>query len=137
MSEPSLTDESLALRVHMMPRMANYLGTIFGGTILSLIDQAGFHQALRHGRHRWVTAAVDAVVFHDPVYIGDIVTLYTRTIRTGRSSLQVEVRVVATRVDTGDNVDVTDARLTMVAVEASGAPIPWSSPPTASRHMTS
>ena len=117
--------------------MANYLGTIFGGTILSLIDQAGFHQALRHGRHRWVTAAVDAVVFHDPVYIGDIVTLYTRTIRTGRSSLQVEVRVVATRVDTGDNVDVTDARLTMVAVEASGAPIPWSSPPTASRHMTS
>jgi acyl-CoA thioesterase YciA len=136
MSDPTLTEESLALRVHMMPHMANYLGTIFGGTILSLIDQAGFHQALRHGRHRWVTAAVDAVVFHDPVYIGDIVTLYTRTVRTGRTSLQVQVRVVATRVETGENVDVTDATLTMVAVEASGRPIPWSSPPTAGRHLT-
>ncbi|MCH2138041.1 MAG: acyl-CoA thioesterase [Phycisphaerales bacterium] len=125
------TEEHLALRVHMMPRHANWLGTVFGGTILSLIDQAGFHEATEHGRHRWVTASMDAVDFSAPVYIGDMVTLYTRTVSSGTSSVTVGVRVVASRVQTGEDVEVTTAQLTMVSVDPSGKPLPFSTPPTA------
>ncbi len=77
------TERNLALRVHMMPKDANWLGTIFGGTILSLVDQAGFHQALRHGRHRWVTASIDTVNFMAPVQVGDTVTLFSSTRQVG------------------------------------------------------
>jgi acyl-CoA thioesterase YciA len=124
-------EEHLALRVHMMPKHANWLGTIFGGTILSLVDQAGFHEAQLHGRHRWVTASMDTVDFQQPVHIGDMVTLFTKSVGTGTSSVKVEVRVVATRVQTGEEVQVTTAVLTMVAVGPSGSPIPFNSPPTA------
>jgi len=125
------TEEHLALRVHMMPKHANWLGTIFGGTILSLVDQAGFHEAQLFGRHRWVTASMDTVSFQQPVHIGDMVTLYTKAVEVGTSSVKVEVRVVATRVETGDEVVVTTAALTMVAVGPDGKPIPHDSPATA------
>ena len=124
-------EEHLALRVHMMPKHANWLGTIFGGTILSLVDQAGFHEAQLLGRHRWVTASIDTVSFQQPVQIGDVVTLFTKTVEIGTSSVKVEVRVVATRVETGDEVVVTTAALTMVAVGPDGKPIPHDSPATA------
>jgi len=113
----------------MLPRDTNQYGTIFGGVILSAIDQAAFVEARRHGLHRWVTAAVDRVEFIAPVQVGDTVCLLTRTIRCGRSSVQVGVRVEAERFLSGETVLVTEAALTMVAVDASGHSIPFSSPP--------
>ena len=83
----------LALRVHMMPKDTNAFGTIFGGVILSLIDQAGFDEARQHGIHRWVTVAFDAVKFTKPVYTGDVVTLYTNPLRLGTTSIEIEVEV--------------------------------------------
>jgi len=119
-----------ALRVVMMPRDANNYGSIFGGVILSYIDQAGYIEARKHGRHRWVTASLDRVDFRAPVMMGDVVLLLTRTERTGTSSVKVEVRVEAERFTTGDTVLVTDAHMTMVAVDAAGKAIPFNSPPT-------
>ncbi len=120
----------MALRVVMMPRDANQYGTIFGGVILSYIDQAGFIEARRHGTHRWVTVSVDRVEFRAPVQIGDVVSFLTITERTGTSSVKVRIRVEAERDLTGEKVHVTEASLTMVSVDASCKPIPFSSPPT-------
>lgn len=120
---------SLALRIHAQPRDTNQYGTIFGGVILSGIDQAGFIEARKHGLHRWVTAAIDSVTFLAPVQVGDVINYQTRTAATGTSSVTVEVMVEAERFTTGDVVKVTSARLVMVAVNAAGRPIPFRSPP--------
>ena len=122
-----------ALRVVMMPRDSNQYGSIFGGVILSCIDQAGFIEARRHGVHRWVTVTVDRVEFRAPVFIGDVVSFLTCTDKTGTSSVDVRVRVEAERYATGDIAHVTEARLTMVAVNAAGRPIPFNSQPTVGR----
>lgn len=133
---PAMSDQSTlqtALRVVMMPRDTNSYGTIFGGVILSYVDQAGFIEALRHGRHRWVTASMAQVDFHAPVFTGDVVSFLTCTKRTGTTSVTVGVRVVAERYDTAEPVVVTEATLTMVAIDAAGRPIPFRSPPSAGR----
>ncbi|MCC6284364.1 MAG: acyl-CoA thioesterase [Phycisphaerales bacterium] len=123
-------ERSLALRVVTMPRETNQYGTIFGGVILSYIDQAGFVEARRHGAHRWVTASIDRVDFKAPVLLGDTVNLYATTIRTGTKSVTIQVEVVSERYAGGDAVNVTNATITMVAVDATGTPIPFRSPAT-------
>ncbi len=129
---PAASQLRLALRVATLPRDTNHYGTIFGGVILSYIDQAGFIEARTHGAHRWVTAALDKVVFQSPVHVGDIVNLYTKTIRTGTTSVTVEVQVEAERFTTGDRNPVTSAQLVMVAVNSEGKPVPYKSNPTVS-----
>jgi acyl-CoA thioesterase YciA len=127
---PPVDAPLLALRVLMMPRDTNHQGTIFGGIILAHVDQAGYVEARRHGLHRWVTASVDRVDFKAPVAVGEIVEFKTRTIRLGRSSVTVQVVVDAERLD-GRWSRVTEAQLTMVAVDAHGRSIPFreQSPP--------
>jgi acyl-CoA thioesterase YciA len=115
----------------VMPRDTNSYGTIFGGVILSLIDQAGAVEARTHGRHRWVTASIDRVDFKSPVLVGDIVNLYTTTVRMGTTSVTIKCEVEAERSGSGDTVNVTAATMTMVAVDPAGRPIPFSSHPTA------
>ena len=114
-----------ALRFMPMPRDTNVYGTIFGGVILSWIDQAGFVEARRHAKCRWVTASIERVDFRSPVNVGDLVRLLTRPRRNGTSSLEVEVKVEAERWDDGETAEVTTARLTMVAVDEHGRPFPW------------
>ena len=114
-----------ALRFMPMPRDTNVYGTIFGGVILSWIDQAGFVEARRHAKCRWVTASIERVDFRSPVKVGDLVRLLTRPHRSGKSSLEVEVRVDAERWENGETAEVTTARLTMVAVDEDGRPFPW------------
>lgn len=118
------------MRVVTLPRDTNQYGTIFGGVILSYIDQAGFVEARRHGVHRWVTAAIDRVDFKAPVGLGDVVNLYATTVRAGTTSVTVKIEVEAERYATGMPVAVTTATMTMVAVDASGKPIAFRSPPT-------
>lgn len=122
--------ETTALSVIMMPRDANGYGTIFGGIILSYIDQAGFVEARRHGVHRWVTASVDRVDFKRPVLIGDVVRFITKTTNTGCTSVEIAVTVEAERFNSGKRVVVTKAMLTMVSVDECGKPIPFDTPPT-------
>ncbi len=127
---PEFGERRLALRHVTLPKDTNHYGTIFGGVILSSIDQAGFVQARRHGAHRWVTVAMDKVVFKQPVHLGDVVSFYGRTVRMGRTSVTVLVEVEAERYASGTIVPVTEATLTMVSVDADGTPIPFTSPAT-------
>lgn len=131
MSESSI-DQTFrtSLRVVMMPRDANNYGSIFGGVIMSYIDQAGFIEARRHGVHRWVTASIERIDFTAPVHMGDVVSFQTMTEGTGTSSVKVRIRVEAERFTTGQIALVTEARMTMVAVDATGKPTPFRSAPT-------
>lgn len=120
----ALNAEHLALRVVPMPRDTNRYGTIFGGVVLSYIDQAGAVEAQRHGDFDWVTASVSRVDFRAPVGVGDIVSFFTHTTRLGRTSLDVSVEVYAERNMSQERVHVTSAALTMVAVR-NGVPTPF------------
>lgn len=114
------------IRVTMMPRDTNAHGTIFGGVILSYIDQAGAVEACRHISQKLVTVAIKEVVFHEPVRVGDLVSLYSTVTRFGRTSITVTVQVYAHRLmsDQSQDVKVTEAELTYVAIDDNGQPTP-------------
>jgi acyl-CoA thioesterase YciA len=116
-----------AIRVIMMPKDTNALGTIFGGIILSYIDQAGAVEAHRHGAGRLVTVAMREVEFHAPVFVGDLVSFWTETLRLGRTSIAVKVTVEVERRAPGEEtgrVKVTEAEVIYVRVDASNRPLP-------------
>lgn len=114
-----------AIRVIMLPRDTNERGTIFGGVILSHLDLAGAAEARKHGRHRFVTVAMNEVVFRAPVLVGDLVSYYARTVKVGRTSVTVHVDVEAARRDgSADAVPVTEATIVYVAVDEGGRPTP-------------
>ena len=80
--------EEPAIRVLMMPRDTNAQGTIFGGVILSYIDQAGAIEARRQGSNVMVTVAMDKIVFHQPVFVGDLISFWCETLRIGTTSME-------------------------------------------------
>jgi acyl-CoA thioesterase YciA len=104
-----------AIRVLMMPRDTNAHGTIFGGVILSYIDQAGAIEARRQGLQLMVTVSMDKVVFHEPVFVGDLVSFWTETLRIGNTSITTKVVVEAIRAgDPSQRVTVTEAQVVYV-----------------------
>jgi acyl-CoA thioesterase YciA len=114
-----------AIRVVMMPRDANYLGTIFGGVILSSLDLAGAVAAHQHSDRKLVTAAMHEVKFIAPVFVGDLVSFYTETTKIGNSSITVRVTVEATRaLAPHETVRVTQAEVVYVAIDEAGKPVP-------------
>ncbi len=115
-----------AIRVTMMPRDTNHHGTIFGGIILSYIDIAGGVEAVRHTGHQlFVTVAMKEVIFHEPVYVGDLVSFYADTLRVGNTSITVRVVVEAERFGSmGQVVRVTEAELVFVAINQNREKIP-------------
>ena len=113
------TKRDAAIRLTMMPRDTNAHGTVFGGIILSYIDVAGGVEAIRHTRHnRFVTVAMKEVIFHEPVFIGDLVSFYAKTLRVGNTSITIHVDVEAERFGTpGVIVKVTEAEVIFVAID--------------------
>jgi len=106
-----------AIRVLMMPHDTNAHGTIFGGVILSYIDQAGAIEARRQGGKLLVTVSMDKVVFHEPVFVGDLVSFWTETLRIGNTSITVKVKVEAIRdSDPLKRVLVTEAQVVYVNI---------------------
>ena len=104
-----------AIRVLMMPRETNAQGTIFGGVILSYLDQAGAIEARRQGSNVMVTVAMDKIVFHQPVFVGDLISFWCETLRIGTTSITVKVVVEATRYNNPlDRVLVTEAQVVYV-----------------------
>jgi acyl-CoA thioesterase YciA len=122
--EISGTERYLAIRVVMMPRDTNPLGTIFGGVLLSYIDQAGVMGALAEVRCRgWphprlVTVAMNGVEFHQPVLVGDLVSFWTRVVRIGTTSIAVHVAVETDRE--GQTLALTEAEVVYVSVDKTG-----------------
>jgi acyl-CoA thioesterase YciA len=113
------------LRVTMLPRDTNARGTIFGGVILSHIDLAGGIAASRQAAKNFVTRAMREVGFIAPVYVGDVVSFYTRIVREGKTSVTVQVVVEAERSnESGRTVKVTEAEVVYVAVNEAGNPTP-------------
>jgi len=113
------------LRVTLMPRDTNRHGTVFGGIILSYIDLAGAIHARRSlGPQNFVTVALDHVVFHKPVFVGDLVSLYAETVKIGQTSVTTRVIVEAERMDSGEIIRVTEADVVYVAVDKDWNPIP-------------
>ena len=101
----------------MMPRDTNAHGTIFGGVILSYIDQAGAIEARRQGCGMMLTVSMDKVVFHQPVHVGDLVSFWTETLRIGTTSITTKVTVDVIRSGTPDTrVTVTEAQVVYVNV---------------------
>ncbi len=121
-----MTERVPAIKVLMLPKDTNAMGTIFGGVILSNIDLASAVEARKAAPHRYVTKAMHAVEFHAPVLLGDIVSFYTETVRIGRTSITVRVLVEAERwaSPAARPVQVTEAEVVLVATDAAGAPIP-------------
>ena len=114
-----------AIRVVMMPRDANYLGTIFGGVILSSLDVAGAVEAHQHSDRKLVTAAMREVKFIAPVFVGDLVSFYTETVKIGNTSITVRVTVEAKRAQAPhESVRVTQAEVVYVAIDETGKPVP-------------
>lgn len=121
---PAKWDEP-AIRVLMMPRDTNGHGTIFGGVILSYIDQAGAIEARRQGCHLMVTISMDKVVFHSPVFVGDLVSFWTETLRIGTTSITTKVVVEAIRAaDPVQRVKVTEAQVVYVNLGQDRRPAP-------------
>jgi acyl-CoA thioesterase YciA len=108
-----------AIRIVLLPRDTNSQGTIFGGIILSYIDIAGAVEAHRHTKmDRFVTVAMREVKFHQPVFVGDLVSFYAETVRVGTSSITIRVIVEAERPARADgSVRVTEAEVVYVAVD--------------------
>jgi acyl-CoA thioesterase YciA len=113
------------LRVTLLPRDTNKYGTIFGGVVLTHIDLAGAVQARKTcGPHNFVTVAMDKVVFHKPVFVGDVVSFFTETVKIGRTSIRIKIEVEATRAENQETVRVTEAEVVFVAVDENWKPIP-------------
>ena len=123
----SPTDKSTldpAIRVVLLPRDTNPQGTIFGGIILSYIDQAGAVESRKLANRKFVTVAMREVVFHQPVFVGDVVSFFTRLVKVGRTSVTVQVEVEAMRAsDSSKTVNVTSAEVVYVAIDEEGHPI--------------
>jgi len=122
------TDRQPAIRVVMMPRDTNPFGTIFGGVILSHIDIAAAIEANRHYPGRVVTIAMDQVVFKQPVFVGDLVSFFTETRRIGTTSVTVKVLVWAERFGSKQLSYVTEALVTLVAVDDQGRKVAIAKP---------
>ena len=119
----NLPSKEPTLRVIPMPADANHTGDIFGGWIMAQVDLAGAVPAMRVAKGRVATVAVNSFVFKQPVFVGDIVSLYAQVVRIGRTSITVSVEVYAQHRAAGDDgVKVTEAVLTYVAVDANRRP---------------
>jgi len=115
-----------AIRVLMMPRDTNAHGTIFGGVILSYIDQAGAIEARRQGLQFMVTVSMDKVVFHEPVFVGDLVSFWTETLRIGNTSITTKVVVEVIRNGL-ERKTVTEAQVVYVNLGEDRKPKPITS----------
>ena len=113
-----------AIRVIAMPADTNPNGDIFGGWIMSHMDLAGAVIAITEAQGRVATVAVDAMTFHKPVYVGDIVSFYSTVARIGRTSITVKVEAWALRQRLGAEERVTEGTFTYVAIGADRRPRP-------------
>ena len=123
-AEDDLPQGDLTVRTIAMPADTNANGDIFGGWVLSQMDQAGGIAGVDRSQGRVVTVALDAMTFIRPVRVGDVLCVYTRVSHVGRTSMKIEVEAWARRFMTSVRERVTRATLTFVAIDEEGRPRP-------------
>ena len=125
MSAPgALPRHQTALTVLMTPDMANFSGNVHGGAILKLLDQVAFTCASRYAQTYVVTLSVDRVVFREPIYIGELVTFLAAVNYTGRSSMEVGIRVTTENITEHTIRHTNSCYFTMVAIDEERRPVP-------------
>jgi acyl-CoA thioesterase YciA len=111
-----LPDAAPLIRVTAMPADANPNGDIFGGWLLAHMDLAGGNLAIQRARGRCATVAIDGMVFHEPVLVGDEVSFYGEIVRTGRTSITTRIEAWRRNLASGEVRKVTQATFTYVAI---------------------
>jgi acyl-CoA hydrolase len=106
----------------MMSEHANIYGNVHGGWIMKLVDEAGALASTRHAAHRTVTVAIDQMIFRHPIHIGDLVILNAEVTYAGRTSMEVEVNVIAENPISGEQIHTNAAYLVYVALDDNGKP---------------
>lgn len=119
----NVSESETILSEVMMPVHANHYGSVHGGTILRLVDEAAFVVATKHARKNVVLASMDNIVFKHPVDIGDMLTIKARLCYVGRSSMEVEVEIETDKLKEGKLLHIGSAYLTMVALDEKGKPV--------------
>ena len=112
----------LEMTVLMTPDMANFSGNVHGGTLLKLLDQVAYACASRYAGRYVVTLSVDQVLFRQPIHVGELVTFLASVNHTGRSSMEVGIKVLAEDIPTRRQRHVNSCYFTMVAIE-DGRPV--------------
>ena len=113
----------LTMTVLMTPDMANFAGNVHGGTILKLLDQVAYACASRYASRYVVTVSVDQVIFREKIHVGELVTFLAAVNYTGRSSMEIGIRVVAENIRSQARRHVNSCYFTMVAVDDEGRPV--------------
>jgi uncharacterized protein (TIGR00369 family) len=124
MTGKTVKQTAVTMTQHMSPQDVNVAGNVHGGVIMKLIDTAAGIVAVRHARANAVTASIDRLDFHHPVFVGDLVTLKASLNFVGRTSMEVGVRVEAENIMTGVVRHTASAYLTYVALGPDGHPVP-------------
>jgi len=106
-----------------MPQHANIMGNVFGGVLLAMVDRVAAVAAIRHARRPAVTVSVDKVDFREPIRVGELVTAMARVNFTGRTSMEVGVKVIAENVLTGERRHTNSCYITYVALNDAGEPV--------------
>jgi uncharacterized protein (TIGR00369 family) len=121
-----IRESTIIMAQLMNPQDANLAGNVHGGAIMKLIDNAAGSAAVRHARSNVVTASIDRIDFHNPVFVGDLVTVRASINYVGKTSMEIGVRVEAENLVTGLRRHTASAYLTFVALDINGRPMPLS-----------
>ena len=119
----NLPSHQLTMTVLMTPDMANFSGNVHGGTILKFLDQIAYACASRYAGRYVVTLSVDQVMFLQPIHVGELVTFLAAVNHTGKSSMEVGIKVVAENIQTQETRHANSCFFTMVAVDDQRKPV--------------
>ncbi len=122
-----MAEPELVIKVVAMPADTNPDGDMFGGWILSQMDLAAYLHARKFSGKKMVTVAMDNIVFHKPVFIGDCLICYANIINTGRTSITVAVEAMVERKQHGTVEKVTEGKFVCVAIDEGRKPVPIAS----------
>jgi acyl-CoA hydrolase len=121
-SAPAVQNHQLEMTVLMTPDMANFSGNVHGGTLLKMLDQAAYACASRYAGRYVVTLSVDQVLFRQAIHVGELVSFLASVNHTGRSSMEVGIKVLAEEIQSRRQRHVNSCYFTMVAVQ-DGRPV--------------
>lgn len=119
-----LADGDLVIRTVAMSAYTNFNGDIFGGWVMSQMDMGAGIVAVKVAKKRVTTVAVDKMVFHNPIKVGDIVSCYGKLIKVGNTSMQIKIEVWILRKISSERLKVTEGIFTFVAINDDGKPVP-------------